>query len=83
MGEAGKPRLEAVRQLGKVADDLGTTMSRMAIAWCLKNPHVSTVITGASKVEQVKENMEAIKVVPQLTDEVMQKIESITAGLAE
>lgn len=83
MGEAGKPRLEAVRQLGKVADDLGTTMSRMAIAWCLKNPHVSTVITGASKVEQVKENMEAIKVVPQLTDDVMQKIETITAGLAE
>ncbi|MCA0457734.1 MAG: aldo/keto reductase [Chloroflexi bacterium] len=82
-GEAGKPRLEAVRQLGKVADELGTSMSRMAIAWCLKNPHVSTVITGASKVEQVKENMEAIKVVPQLTDEVMQKIESITAGLAE
>lgn len=83
MGEAGKPRLEAVRQLGKVADELGTTMSRMAIAWCLKNPHVSTVITGASKVEQVKENMEAIKVVPQLTDEVMQKIDAITAGLAE
>ncbi len=82
-GEAGKPRLDAVRQLGKVADDLGTTMSRMAIAWCLKNPHVSTVITGASKVEQVKENMEAIKVLPQLTDDVMQKIETITAGLAE
>ncbi len=83
LGESGQARLEAVRQLGKVADDLGTTMPRMALAWCLKNPHVSTVITGASKVEQVVENMEAIKVVPMLTDEVMTKIDSITAGLAE
>jgi aryl-alcohol dehydrogenase-like predicted oxidoreductase len=82
-GEDGKARLEAVRQLGKVADDLGTSMSRMAIAWCLKNPHVSTVITGASKVEQVTENMEAIKIVPQMTDDVMKKIDSITAGLTE
>ncbi|MEP6988998.1 MAG: aldo/keto reductase, partial [Chloroflexota bacterium] len=83
LGESGQARLEAVRQLGKVADDLGTSMSRMALAWCLKNPHVSTVITGASKVEQVTENMEAIKIVPQLTDDVMKKIDEITAGLAE
>jgi aryl-alcohol dehydrogenase-like predicted oxidoreductase len=69
--------------LSKVADDLGTTMPRLAIAWCLKNPHVSTVITGASKVQQVTENMEAMKVVPQLTDDVMKKIDSITAGLTE
>jgi voltage-dependent potassium channel beta subunit len=83
LGEGGKARLEAVRQLGKVADELGVPMSHLALAWCLKNPQVSTVITGASKVEQVKENMEAIKVVPQLTDDVMKKIDSITAGLAE
>ncbi len=83
LGEGGKARLEAVRQLSKLAADLGTTMPRMAIAWCLKNPHVSTVITGASKVEQVTENMEAIKVVPLLTDEVMKKIDSITNGLTE
>jgi len=76
-------RLEAVRQLSKVADDLGTTMPRLAIAWCLKNPHVSTVITGASKVSQVTENMEAIKVVPQLTDDVMKQIDDITKGLSE
>ncbi|MBA3869635.1 MAG: aldo/keto reductase [Anaerolineae bacterium] len=82
-GEWGQARLEAVHQLGKVADDLGTSMSRMSLAWCLKNPHVSTVITGASKVEQVTENMEAIKIVPQLTDDVMKKIDEITAGLAE
>lgn len=83
LGASGQARLEAVRQLGKVADDLGTSMSRMALAWCLKNPQVSTVITGASKVEQVVENMEAIKIVPQMTDDVMKKIDSITAGLAE
>lgn len=83
LGEGGKARLEAVRQLGKVADELGVPMSHLALAWCLKNPHVSTVITGASKVEQVKENMEAIKVVSKLTDDVMKKIDSITAGLAE
>jgi voltage-dependent potassium channel beta subunit len=83
LSENWQARLEAVRQLSKVADDLGTTMPRLAIAWCLKNPHVSTVITGASKVSQVKENMEAIKVVPQLTEDVMKKIETITAGLAE
>ena len=52
-------------------------MAQMAIAWCLKNPHVSTVITGASRPQQVKENMKALDVVPLLTDEVMFKIESI------
>lgn len=83
MSPSWQSRLEAVRQLSKVADDLGTTMPRLAIAWCLKNPNVSTVITGASKVSQVTENMEAIKVVPQLTDDVMKKIEDITKGLAE
>jgi voltage-dependent potassium channel beta subunit len=83
LGESGKARLEAVRQLAKVADDLGVPMAHMALAWCLKNPNVSTVITGASKVEQVHENMQAIKVVPQMTDDVMAKIDSITAGLAE
>lgn len=83
MSEQGQARLEGVRQLSKVASDLGTTMPRLAIAWCLKNPNVSTVITGASKVEQVTENMEAIKVVPQLTDDVMKQIDDITKGLAE
>src|SRR6185436_17944052 len=83
LSESWQSRLEAVRQLSKVADDLGTTMPRLAIAWCLKNPNVSTVITGASKVSQVTENMEAIKVVPQLTDDVMKKISDITNGLTE
>jgi aryl-alcohol dehydrogenase-like predicted oxidoreductase len=54
---------------------LGCTPAQLALAWCLKNPNVSTVITGASRVEQVHQNMKALDVLPQLTDEVMVKIE--------
>jgi aryl-alcohol dehydrogenase-like predicted oxidoreductase len=56
---------------------MGTNMARLAIAWCLKNPNVSTVITGASRVEQVYDNMHALKVADQLTDDVMEKIEAV------
>jgi aryl-alcohol dehydrogenase-like predicted oxidoreductase len=49
----------------------------MALAWCLKNPNVSTVITGASKVEQLEDNLKALDVVDQLTDEVLDEIEAI------
>ena len=56
---------------------LGCTLSQLAIAWCAANPHVSTVITGASRVEQVRENLGALKVLPQLTPEVLEEIRSI------
>jgi voltage-dependent potassium channel beta subunit len=75
--EEGQQRLEKVRQLAPVAEELGGSMSQIALAWCLKNPHVSTVITGASKPEQVHENMKALDLVPKLTPEVMQRIDSI------
>ncbi len=75
--EEGQKRLQSVRELVPIAEELGTTMSRLAIAWCLKNPNVSTVITGASKVSQVEENMKALDLVPQLTDDVMEKIEAV------
>ncbi len=81
--ESGKARLAAVRQLAKIADELGTTLPRMALAWCLKNPNVSTVITGASRAEQVVENMQAITVVPQLTDDVMKRIDETITSVAE
>ncbi len=68
-------RLETVKRLTPIAADLGVSMAQMALAWCLKNPNVSTVITGASRVEQVKENMKALEVVEKLTPEVMQRIE--------
>lgn len=70
-------RIQKVKDLVPVANDLGCTMSQLALAWCLKNPHVSTVITGASRPEQVEENMKALDVVPALTPEVMDRIEKI------
>jgi voltage-dependent potassium channel beta subunit len=70
-------RIETVRRLTGVADDLGCTTAQLALAWCLKNPYVSTVITGASKPHQVAENMKAIEVAPQLTPDVLDRIEAI------
>jgi voltage-dependent potassium channel beta subunit len=70
-------RIEKVRRLAAVAKDVGCSMSQLAIGWCLKNPHVSTVITGASKKEQVIENMQAADVAGRLTGDVMARIERI------
>jgi voltage-dependent potassium channel beta subunit len=66
-----------VKNLGALALELGTSLPLMGIAWCLKNQDVSTVILGASKPEQLEENIKAADVVPLLTDEVMAKIEEI------
>ena len=77
LGEEGKKNIEKARKLTTVAQDLGTNLPRLGLAWCLKNPNVSTVITGASKVEQLKDNLQALEVVPKLTDEVITKIETI------
>ena len=76
-GDEARRQLAKVKELAKVAGELGTTLPRLALAWCLKNPNVSSVITGASKPEQVKENMKAGELVDQLDDAVMQRIESI------
>ncbi len=65
-----------VRRLKDIADDLGCTLAQLSIAWCARNPDVSTVITGASRPEQVRENMGAIEVLPQLTDGVMERIDA-------
>ncbi len=70
-------RLDKVRQLGLIARDLGVSLAALALAWTVKNPNVSTAITGASKVEQVHENFKALEVLPKMTDEVMAKIEEI------
>ncbi len=75
--EEGKARIKKVEDLRPVADDLGVTLSQLALAWTLKNPRVSTAITGASRPEQVKENMKALDVVSQLTEEIMNRIEDI------
>ena len=66
-----------VRKLTAFAQELGTTMPLLALAWCLKNKNVSTVIMGASKVAHLEENLKALETVPLLTEEVMEKIEGI------
>jgi voltage-dependent potassium channel beta subunit len=75
--DAARQRLAKVKKLAKVAADLDTTLPQLGLAWCLKNPNVSSVITGASKPKQVKENMKAGELVEKLSDEVMQRIEKI------
>jgi voltage-dependent potassium channel beta subunit len=70
-------KLAKVVELEPIAKDLGCTLSQLALAWCLKNPFVSTVITGASRVEQVHENMKAADVVDKITPEIMEKIDVI------
>jgi voltage-dependent potassium channel beta subunit len=69
---------EKVRNLLPIAEELGCSLAQLAIAWCARNPHVSTVITGASRVSQVEENMKALDVVPLLTDDVMARIDVAT-----
>ena len=73
----GPGRIQKVRELTPIADELGVSMAQLAIAWCLKNPNVSTVITGASRVSQVEENMKAMAIVEQLDDDVMAQIEAV------
>jgi voltage-dependent potassium channel beta subunit len=75
--EEVKGRLEKVKLLATVADDLGVPLAQLALAWCLKNPNISTVITGASRPEQVTENMKALDLAPALDEAVMTRIEEI------
>lgn len=75
--EDGQQKIAKVQELAKIAADLDTTMPKLGLAWCLKNPHVSTVITGASKVSQVQENFQALELVPKLTDDVMDTLEAV------
>lgn len=70
-------RINKVKQLAPIAEELGCSLAQLALAWCLKNPNVSTVITGASRPEQVSENMQALEVVGHLTSGVMHRIEEI------
>ena len=66
---------QAVAELSRVAEEIGCSPAQLAIAWCARNPHVSTVITGASRVQQVKENMAAIDVLAAIDDEVCERLE--------
>lgn len=76
-------KLAVVPKLEAVARELQTTLPCLGIAWCLKNPHVSTVILGASKVEQLKENLGALEVIERLTPQVQREIATLTSGFAD
>ena len=71
-------RNKKVADLKVVADELGVSLTQLSLAWCAKNPHVSTVITGASSAAQVRENMTALDALDLLTDEVMERIDLIS-----
>jgi len=82
-GETVEEKIDKVRRLTAIANELGCTMAQLALAWCLTNPNVSTAITGASRPEQVKENMKAMDVVDKLTPEVLERIEEIVDNKPE
>ena len=69
--------LGKVREIGKIAKEFGVKQSQLALAWCLKNPRVSSVILGVSNSEQLKENLKAIEVKEKLTEDIMEKIKKI------
>ena len=75
--DRGQERMERVKALLPIAEELGTSLSKLAIAWCLLNPNVSTVILGASRIEQLEENLKAVEVLPLLTDEVRARLDAI------
>lgn len=75
--EDGKRRLEIVRRFTELARGLGSTPGRLALAWCVRNPRVSSVILGASRVEQLRENLKCLDDVRLLTPDVIEKIESL------
>jgi len=70
-------KLKKVKELTEIAKELGTSMASLSIAWCIKNPHVTTAILGATKKEQLTDNLKAIEVIEKLTPEVLEKIEGI------
>jgi voltage-dependent potassium channel beta subunit len=76
-------KIDKVKQLQPIAGELGGTLAQLGLAWCLTNPNVSTVITGASRAEQVTENMKAIEMVPKLTPEILERIEGVLGNRPE
>jgi voltage-dependent potassium channel beta subunit len=76
-------KLAAIPKLATIAKGLGTSLPSLGIAWCLKNPNISTVILGASRVEQLTENLGALEVVAQLTPQVMRELDAISGPLAD
>ena len=70
-------KLDKVKRLGDVAKELNTSLAGLSIAWCITNPNVTTAILGATKKEQLLENLKALEVVPKLDAEILQRIDDI------
>ena len=77
MGDQGRARIEKIKELAKIADGAGMPIHHMALLWCLANPRVSTVILGASKIEQLHDNLSALKSREKMTADVMAAIEDV------
>jgi voltage-dependent potassium channel beta subunit len=82
-GPGAARRIASVKKLGEIAGRIGVPLPSLALAWCLKNPRVSTVILGASRVEQLRENLGALEVADMLTPELMIEIDAASASVAE
>ncbi|KAH7139539.1 NADP-dependent oxidoreductase domain-containing protein [Dendryphion nanum] len=80
--ENWKNLIEKATKLKPIADKLGVSQSQLSLAWCLKNPNVSAVITGASRPEQIVENCQALKVLDKLTPEVLKEIEEVVGTIS-
>jgi aryl-alcohol dehydrogenase-like predicted oxidoreductase len=70
-------KIDKVRKLKSVADKLETSLATLSIAWCIKNPHVSTAILGATSKKQLQENLESIELYPKLSNEILKEIDDI------
>ncbi|HEV8079400.1 MAG TPA: aldo/keto reductase [Chitinophagaceae bacterium] len=70
-------KINKVKELATVANELGVSLPSLSIAWCIKNPNVSTAILGATKKEQLLDNLKALEVLPKLSEEVMNKIDIV------
>ena len=81
--EETKQNIKKVRKLAPIAKSIGCSLAQMALAWCLKNPHVSTVIMGASRKQQLVENLQALDVTSRLSAEVMEQIEQVLKNKPE
>ncbi|MHA7878745.1 MAG: potassium channel beta subunit family protein [Saccharospirillum sp.] len=77
LGDQGQANLDKVRQLHPLAEELGISLTHLSLAWCLKNPNVSTVILGASRLSQLEDNLGALDALPKLDDDAMAQIDAI------
>ena len=80
IGDEGSRRIDRVRRFTSVAAELGEKPSQLAIAWCLRNPHVSTVMLGASRTSQLLENLGALELAARYDDAIWTRLEAVTAG---